>query len=171
MQFIQRNPGNSLVHGTPKADRIAVATKEHKIMVAMGHSEKAGASRYKDAMYAQNEPVQVVAWPSSSRYRDNAHAHAHALGAQVNTAASPIHAAEGQCFVIAPCATVSPKMVEMLCGTDPTKQKLLLDKAPGNRVVMVKSPPGSATLCSADDPLTPLPRENALESPAAQRTP
>ena len=287
MQFIQRYYDNSLIYGTPQADRIAKAAKEHKIMVAMGHSEKAGGSLYiaqwiidengetvaqrrklkpthvertvfgegdgsdlsvwdtalgrvgalccwehlqplsKYAMYAQNEQVHIAAWPSFSLYRDNA----HALGAQVNTAASQIYAVEGQCFVIAPCATVSPEMVEMLCGADQTKQKLLLvggggariyapdgslmheplpeteeglvyadidlgmislakaagdpaghyarpdvtqlllNKAPGNRVVLMKSPSGGATLRSTDDPLVQLSREDALESPFVPRTP
>jgi len=36
-----------------------------------------------------------------------------------------MYAAEGQCFVVAPCATVSKEMVDMLC-TDATKQQLLL---------------------------------------------
>ena len=44
--------------------------------------------------------------------------------AEVNTAASRIYAVEGQCFVLATCATVSDAMVEFLCDT-PTKQQLL----------------------------------------------
>ena len=77
----------------------------------------------KYAMYAQDEQVHVAAWPSFSLYRGGA----HALGAEVNNAASRIYAVEGQCFVLAPCATVSAEMVQMLCGDDPTKRQLLLE--------------------------------------------
>lgn len=75
----------------------------------------------KYAMYAQNEQIHVAAWPSFSVYRGGA----HALGAEVNNAASRIYAVEGGCFVIAPCATVSAKMQEMLCGDDMQRQFLL----------------------------------------------
>jgi nitrilase len=75
----------------------------------------------KYAMYAQNEQIHVAAWPSFSVYRGGA----HALGAEVNNAASRIYAVEGGCFVIAPCATVSAKMQELLCGDDMQRQFLL----------------------------------------------
>jgi aliphatic nitrilase len=77
----------------------------------------------KYAMYAQNEQVHIAAWPSFSLYRGGA----YALGAEVNNAASRIYAVEGQCFVLAPCATVSPDMIRMLCGDDPMKRQLLLE--------------------------------------------
>jgi nitrilase len=76
----------------------------------------------KYAMYAQNEQVHVASWPSFSLYRGAA----HALGAEVNNAATQVYAVEGQCFVIAPCATVSAEMVELLC-TDDVKRQLLLE--------------------------------------------
>jgi len=75
----------------------------------------------KYAMYSQNEQIHCAAWPSFSLYRGGA----YALGAEVNNAASQVYAAEGQCFVVAPCATVSKAMHEMLC-TDPCKQQMLL---------------------------------------------
>jgi aliphatic nitrilase len=74
----------------------------------------------KYAMYSQNEQIHCGAWPSFSLYRGGA----YALGAEVNNAASQVYAAEGQCFVVAPCATVSPAMSELLC-TDPGKQQML----------------------------------------------
>jgi aliphatic nitrilase len=74
----------------------------------------------KYAMYAQNEQVHVAAWPSFSLYVPLA----NALGAEVNNAASRIYAVEGSCFVLAPCATVSPEMIAELCDT-PDKQPLL----------------------------------------------
>jgi aliphatic nitrilase len=74
----------------------------------------------KYAMYAQNEQVHIAAWPSFSLYDP----FAHALGAEVNNAASKIYAVEGSCFVVAPCATVSKEMIDLLCDT-PDKHDLL----------------------------------------------
>ena len=58
----------------------------------------------KYAMYAQNEQVHVGAWPSFSLYDP----FAHALGCEVNNAASKIYAVEGSCFVLGPCAVGLP---------------------------------------------------------------
>ncbi|MEX0286303.1 MAG: carbon-nitrogen hydrolase family protein [Paracoccaceae bacterium] len=74
----------------------------------------------KYAMYSQNEQIHVAAWPSFSVYEGGA----YALGPEVNTSASRMYAVEGQCFVVAPCATVSDEMIETLCDT-PVKQQLL----------------------------------------------
>lgn len=68
----------------------------------------------KYALYAQNEQIHVAAWPSFSLYRSAT----SALGPDVNIAASRVYAAEGQCFVIAPCAVVSPEMIELLCDSE-----------------------------------------------------
>ncbi|WP_043181286.1 carbon-nitrogen hydrolase family protein [Burkholderia cepacia] len=46
MQFVQRYHDNSLVYGSPQADRIVQAAKKHSIAVVMGHSEKQGGSLY-----------------------------------------------------------------------------------------------------------------------------
>lgn len=203
MQFIQRYHDNSLVYGTPQAERIAQAAKDHRIMVIMGHSEKHKGSLYmgqwiigadgetvamrrklkpthvertvfgegdgsdlsvfdtplgrvgalccwehlqplsKYAMYAQNEQVHIAAWPSFSLYRGGA----HALGAEVNNAASQIYAVEGQCFVIAPCATVSKEMVQMLC-TDDMKKQLLLE---GGGYARIYAPDGQLMHAPLDE--------------------
>ncbi|WP_158964970.1 carbon-nitrogen hydrolase family protein [Chachezhania sediminis] len=74
----------------------------------------------KYAMYAQNEQIHVAAWPSFSLYLGAA----YALGPELNTAASQMYAAEGQCFVLAACATVSQAMVDFMCDT-PVKQQFL----------------------------------------------
>jgi nitrilase len=74
----------------------------------------------KYAMYAQNEQVHIAAWPSFSLYDP----FAHALGHEVNNAASKIYAVEGSCFVIAPCATVSQAMIDELCDS-PEKHQFL----------------------------------------------
>jgi nitrilase len=88
----------------------------------------------KYAMYAQDEQVHVGAWPSFSLYEGGA----YALGPEVNTSASRVYAVEGGCFVIAPCATVSAQMVELLC-TDDTKRALL---KPGGGYARIFGPDG-----------------------------
>lgn len=90
----------------------------------------------KYAMYSQNEQIHCAAWPSFSLYRGAA----YALGAEVNNGASQLYAVEGQCFVIAPCATVSSAMIDTLC-TDPGKKQLLL---PGGGFARIYGPDGSA---------------------------
>jgi len=76
----------------------------------------------------------VAAWPSFSLYRGGA----YALGPEVNTAASRVYAVEGGCFVVAPCATVSREMVELLC-TDDAKKAMLL---PGGGFARIYGPDG-----------------------------
>ena len=212
MQFIQRYHDNSLVMGSPEAERLSHAAKEHSIMVVMGHSERHQGSLYmgqwiidaqgetvamrrklkpthvertifgegdgsdlavhdtalgrvgalccwehlqplsKYAMYAQDEQLHIAAWPSFSLYRGGA----HALGAEVNNAASQIYAVEGQCFVLAPCATVSPEMVALLCVDDTKKQLLLAGGgfariyAPDGRLISTPLPEGEEGLVYAD---------------------
>lgn len=88
----------------------------------------------KYAMYAQNEQIHIGAWPSFSLYRGAA----NALGAEVNNALSLVYAVEGQCFVVAPCATVSKEMHEQLC-TDDLQRRLLL---PGGGFARIYGPDG-----------------------------
>lgn len=75
----------------------------------------------KYAMYSLGEQIHVASWPSFSLYRGLA----YALGPELNTAASQLYAAEGQCFVLAPSGVVSEEMVEVLCDS-PDKRALLL---------------------------------------------
>jgi len=89
----------------------------------------------KYAMYAQNEQIHIGAWPSFSLYRGAA----NALGAEVNNAVSLVYAVEGQCFVVAPCATVSKEMHAQLCGDDLQRQLLL----PGGGFARIYGPDGS----------------------------
>ena len=89
----------------------------------------------KYALYAQNEQIHIGAWPSFSLYRGAA----YALGATLNTAVSQVYAAEGQCFVVAPCATVSKAMHEMLCTDEMQKQLLLV----GGGYARIYGPDGS----------------------------
>ena len=89
----------------------------------------------KYAMYAQQEQIHIAAWPSFSLYEGAA----YALGPELNTAASQLYAAEGQCFVLAACAVVSPAMVERLCDT-PAKRELL---KPGGGHARIFGPDGA----------------------------
>jgi aliphatic nitrilase len=89
----------------------------------------------KYAMYAQNEQIHVAAWPSFSLYSGLA----YALGPSLNNAVSKVYAAEGQCFVLAPCGVVSDDMIEQLCDT-PAKRELL---RPGGGYAMIYGPDGS----------------------------
>ena len=123
----------------------------------------------KYAMYAQDEQVHVAAWPSFSLYRGGA----YALGAEVNTAASRIYAVEGQCFVLAPCATVSAEMVQMLCGDDPTKRQLLLEGggftriyAPDGQLMHEPLPEGAEGIVYADLDLGVISLAKAAADPA-----
>lgn len=74
----------------------------------------------KYAMYAQNEQVHIASWPQFALYRGAA----YALGPELNNAATQVYAAEGQCFVIAPCGIVSQEMIEILVD-EPKKAQLL----------------------------------------------
>lgn len=97
----------------------------------------------KYAMYAQNEQIHVGSWPSFSLYEGKA----HALGPVLNNAVSRVYAAEGQCFVLAPCGMISAAMIERLCDTD-AKRDLL---RPGGGYAMIYGPDGAA-LCEALPP-------------------
>jgi nitrilase len=90
----------------------------------------------KYAMYAQNEQIHIAAWPSFSVYRGAA----YALGPELNNAVSQVYAAEGQCFVLAPCALVSKEMHELLC-TDDVQRQLLLQ---GGGFARIYGPDGAA---------------------------
>ena len=89
----------------------------------------------KYAMYSLGEQIHVGSWPSFSVYRGAA----HALGAQVNNAASLTYAVEGQAFVLAPCAVVGQAGHDLFCDTDLKKQLLLQ----GGGFTQVYGPEGS----------------------------
>lgn len=74
----------------------------------------------KYAMFSMHEQVHVASWPSFSLYAGKA----HALGPTVSKSVSRVYAVEGQCFVIASCAILSPEMQDVLCDT-PAKRELL----------------------------------------------
>jgi nitrilase len=91
----------------------------------------------------------------------------------VNNAASRIYAVEGGCFVLAPCATVSPEMVEQLCGDDPMKRQLLLEGggftgiyAPDGQLISTPLPEGQEGLVYADLDLGTISLAKAAADPA-----
>ncbi len=99
----------------------------------------------KFAMYAQNEQIHVASWPSLGSGAGRA---LYSLGYEVNNAASQIYAAEGGCFVLAPCATISANMVDIVCGDDAAARARFL---PGGGRAMIYGPDGRP-LSEARDP-------------------
>lgn len=88
-------------------------------------------SRY--AMHSMNEQVHVASWPTFSLYTD----FAYALGHELNLAASATYAAEGQCYVIAPCGVVTQEMLSLMNA--PCPPELL---RPGGGYAMIFGPDG-----------------------------
>lgn len=122
----------------------------------------------KYAMYALSEQLHVAAWPSFSLYTGAA----YALGPEVNTAASQIYAAEGQCFVLAPCGVVSPAMVAALCDA-PDRAAMLgaggghaAIYGPDGRPLAERLPPDQEGLLVADIDMALIPIAKAAADPA-----
>src|SRR5438552_3834451 len=84
----------------------------------------------------QDEQVHVGAWPSFSLYDP----FAHALGFEVNNAASKVYAVEGSCFFLGPCAVVSQAMIDELC--DSPEKHAFLHAGGGHAVIY--GPDGSS---------------------------
>ena len=106
----------------------------------------------KYAMYSMHEQVHVASWPSFCLYPNDA----YSFGPEMNTAASQIYAAEGQCFVLASCGVVSQEILEILDDKENTKQYLLLGGgysmvyAPDGRPIAEAVPPSEDGLVYAD---------------------
>lgn len=73
----------------------------------------------KYAMYAMHEQVHVAAWPAFSCYPQ-----AYSLGPELSTSISRVYAAEGQCYVLAPCSVISREMVDLLVEV-PEQEQLI----------------------------------------------
>lgn len=93
----------------------------------------------KYALYSLHEQIHIGAWPSFSCYPQ-----AYSLGAELNTSVSRVYAAEGQCFVLAACALISPEMLELLAET-PEHHELIKVGGGHSRIF---GPDGSS-LCEA----------------------
>jgi len=87
----------------------------------------------KYAMYSMHEQLHVAAWPSFSCYPE-----AYALGSGLNNALSQVYAAEGQCFVLAPCGVVSQDMIDLM--VESPEQAALL--RPGGGFAQIFAPDG-----------------------------
>ena len=122
----------------------------------------------KYAMYAQNEQIHVAAWPSFSLYQGTA----YALGPELNNAVSQVYAAEGQCFVVAPTAVVTPEIVEMMCDTDAKRALLPLGGGytviygPDGKLLSERLAPTEEGLVYADIDLGMIPFAKAAADPA-----
>jgi len=91
----------------------------------------------KYAMYAMHEQVHVAAWPAFSCYPQ-----AYSLGPEMSVSISRVYAAEGQCYVLAPCSIISPEMIDLLVES-PEQEQLILA---GGGYARIFGPDGS-TLC------------------------
>ena len=109
-QLLPTHLERTICGGGDGSDLTVHDTALGRIGALCGREHLQPLSKY--AMYAQSEPLHIAAWPSFSLYRGGA----CALVAEVNNAASRIHAVEGRCFVLAPRATGSKEMVQLLCG-------------------------------------------------------
>jgi nitrilase len=123
----------------------------------------------KYAMYAQNGQVHIAAWPSFSLYRGGT----YALGHEVNNTASRVYAVEGACFVLAPCATVSAEMIQLLCADDPMKRQLLWEGggfstiyAPDGQLISAVIPEDHEGIVCADLDLGMISLAKAAADPA-----
>lgn len=96
----------------------------------------------KYAMYSMHEQVHIAAWPSFSCYPQ-----AYSLGAELNNSLSQVYAAEGQCFVLAPCGVVSQAMLDLLVENEGHAELLKL----GGGAAQIYAPDGRP-MC---DPLAP----------------
>lgn len=96
----------------------------------------------KYALYSMHEQIHIAAWPTFSCYPQ-----AYSLSAPMNNAVSQVYAAEGQCYVLAPCGVVSQAMIDMLIDT-PEQAELLLS---GGGAARIYGPDGSPLA----DPLDP----------------
>jgi len=98
---------------------------------------------FKYALYSQHEEVHIAAWPSFSIYQP----FSPGQSPEVNLAISRVYAAEGGCYVLAPCAPVTEAMRARVCDTDDKGKLLPL----GGGHAMAFGPHGNA-LCTPLDP-------------------
>jgi aliphatic nitrilase len=122
-------------------------------------------SRY--AMYSMNEQVHVAAWPTFSLYTD----FAYALGHEINLASSATYAAEGQCFVVAPCGVVTQPMLDAMRAPCPpeflrTGGGYAMLFGPDGRRLTEPLPPEQEGLVVAEIDLAAIPLAKAVADPA-----
>ena len=96
----------------------------------------------KYALYSMHEQVHIAAWPSFSCYPE-----AYSLSGPMNNAVSQVYAAEGQCYVLAPCGVISQAMIDVLVQTSEQAQLILA----GGGAARIFAPDGSPV----GEPLAP----------------
>nr|AAR97417.1 nitrilase [uncultured organism] len=121
-------------------------------------------SRY--AMFSMNEQVHAAAWPTFSLYTD----FAHALGHELNLAASATYAAEGQCYVIAACGVVTQEMLDLMKAPCPPEYLRVgggyaMIFAPDGRRIAAALPPEQEGLIYADIDLSMISLAKAAADP------
>ncbi len=88
----------------------------------------------KCAIFSQSPQIHVASWPSLSLFRGKA----YAPGPELSMAASQIHAAEGQCFVVAATSINDEGILSAVCDT-PQKRAMLsvegLEAAGGSSMI------------------------------------
>lgn len=122
-------------------------------------------SRY--VMYSMDEQVHVAAWPTFSLYTD----FAYAFGHELNLAASATYAAEGQCYVIAPCGVVTQDMLDRMKAPCPpeflrTGGGYAMVFAPDGRPIARALPPHEQGLVCAEIDLGAISLAKAAADPA-----
>lgn len=122
----------------------------------------------KYAMYGLGEQVHVASWPSFCLYRGGA----HALGEEVNMAASQVYAVEGGCFVLAATTVTGPAGLELFAETD--EQRALLGGGgggcsriygPDGRVLSAPIPENEEGIVYAEIDLAEIPLSKMAADP------
>lgn len=117
--FVERNlfadggAGNLNVAETPLGRVGGLCCSEHRHPL------------FKYALYEQHEEIHIAAWPSFQANQPQR----PGIGPEINNALSRIYAAEGGCYVLAPCALVTGEMIDLVCDTP--ERKALLQKGGG----------------------------------------
>jgi len=88
----------------------------------------------KYAMYSMHEQLHIAAWPTFSCYPQ-----AYSLGAELNNSVSQVYAAEGQCYVLAPCGVFSPAMHELMVEDEAQAELIHI----GGGAAQIYAPDGS----------------------------
>lgn len=92
----------------------------------------------KYTMFSKHEQVHIGCWPSFSCYPQ-----AFSLGPELNNALSQVYAAEGQCFVLAPCGIVSPEMIDLMVENEELGE--MLKKGGGHAQIFA---PDGSPMCT-----------------------
>lgn len=120
---------------------------------------------FKHALHLQHETLHVAAWPSFPLRNIP-----HMPSAQTFLALSRSYALEGGCYVLAPCAAVTPEVVMRLCDTPHKSDRLQAGGghaqifAPSGEPLCTPLPPNEEGLLYAQiDPQTSLAARQAFD--------